>query len=101
LAQKTFGLEEDWHSTSSLYETYKKIIGKNPVSYRRFSELLKTWENTGTDTGSKGHKGYRTEFRLVIGAEIVGTTIDKGWWEENVVKKKKILELPFNTKLSK
>jgi len=48
LAQKTFGLEEDWHSTSSLYETYKKIIGKNPVSYRRFSELLKTWENTGT-----------------------------------------------------
>ena len=104
LAQKTYGLEKDWHSTSSLYETYKKIIGKTPVSYRRFSELLKDLENTGlldSNTGSKGQKGYRTEFMLLVGADIVGTTIDKKWWEENVVKKKKSLELPFHTGLPK
>ncbi len=104
LAKKTYGLEKNWHSTSSLYEAYKKIIGKKPVSYRRFSELLKDLENTGlTDshTGSSGHKGYLSEFMLVVAPEIVGTTIDKKWWEENVVKKKKILELPFSTSLSK
>lgn len=100
LAQKTYGLEKDWHSTSSLYETYKKIIGKKPVSYRRFSELLKDLENTGlfeSHTSSKGQKGYSSEFKLVVGPEIVGTTIDEEWWNENVVKKKKSLDLPFNT----
>jgi len=100
LAQKTYGLEKDWHSTSSLYETYKKIIGEKPVSYRRFSELLKDLENTGlfeSHTSSKGQKGYSTEFKLVVGPEIVGTTIDEEWWNENVVKKKKSLDLPFNT----
>jgi len=104
LAKKTFGLEKDWHSTSSLYETYKKIIGKTPVSYRRFSELLKDLENTGlldSNTGSRGQKGYRTEFMLLVGADIVGITIDKNWWEENVVKVKKSLELKFNTRLPK
>jgi len=104
LAKKTFGLEKDWHSTSSLYETYKKIIGKTPVSYRRFSELLKDLENTGlldSNTGSRGQKGYRTEFMLLVGADIVGITIDKEWWEENVVKVKKSLELKFNTRLPK
>jgi cell division control protein 6 len=104
LAQKTYGLEKDWHSTSSLYETYQKLLGQRPVSYRRFSELLKDLENAGlfaSDTGSKGRKGYKTEFRLLILPEIVGTAVDKEWWEENVVKEKKSLELKFDTVLPK
>jgi len=101
LAQKTYGLEKDWHSTSSLYEKYKKIIGKKPVSYRRFSELLKDLENTGLlepHTSSKGQKGYSTEFKLVVLPEIVGTVIDEKWWNENVVEKKKSMKLPFNSR---
>jgi len=100
LAKKTFGLEKDWHSTSSLYEKYISLTNTKSVSYRRFSELLKDLENTGlfeSHTSSKGQKGYSTEFKLVVGPEIVGTTIDEEWWNENVVKKKKSLNLPFNT----
>ena len=104
LAKKTYGLEKTWHSTSSLYETYKKIIGKNPVSYRRFSELLKDLENTGLvdpHTSSKGRRGYKTEYMMLVLPEIVGATIDKEWWEENVVKIKKSLELPPGARLPK
>jgi len=104
LARKTYGLEKTWHSTTSLYETYKKMIGKNPVTYRRFSELLKDLENTGIvdpHTSSKGRKGYKTEYIMRVLPEIVGTAIDKEWWQENVVKKKKSLELPFTTGISK
>ncbi len=56
---------------------------------------------SGSHTGSSGHKGYLSEFMLVVAPDIVGTTIDKEWWEENVVKKKKILELSIGTRLSK
>jgi len=94
LAAKTFGYEKDWHSTSSLYESYKKFIDKSesPVTYRRFSELLIDLENTGilkSQTGSRGQKGYRSEYMLLIQPEIVGTTIDEKWWNKAVVSEKK------------
>ncbi len=94
LAMKTYGLEEDWHFTSKLYEKYKSIIqeGKKPVSYRRFSELLKELENTGiitSHTKSSGRKGYGSEFKLNVLPDTVGNIIDKKWWQENVVEKKR------------
>jgi cell division control protein 6 len=104
LAKKTFGLDKPWHSTADLYEGYKRILEGDPVSYRRFSELLKDLENTGildSDTRSRGQKGYKTEFTLLVLPELVGNAIDKEWWEKNVVEKKKSLELPFSTDISK
>ena len=105
LAKKTFGLEKDWHSTSSLYEKYIPLIKTKPVSYRRFSELLKDLENTGlleSHTGSKGQKGYSTEFKLVVQPEIVGPALFEKYWNENVVKKKKDWDSPLKSgKVSK
>ncbi len=96
LASKTFGLDERWHSTMSIFEKYKEYIKSEPVSYRRFSELLKDLENTGliiSDTRSRGQKGYRSEFQLVVDPRIVGEIIDKKWWKKHVVKTKAFLEL--------
>ena len=95
LASKTYGLEKDWHSTKSIYEKYTKYLESEPVSYRRCSELLKDLENTGlvvSKTGSKGQKGYSSEFQLVIDSTIIGEIIDKNWWEKAVVEPKKELD---------
>ena len=65
------------------------------MSYRRCSELLKDLENTGlvvSKTGSKGQKGYSSEFQLVMDPGIVGEIINKKWWEKVVVKPKKKLD---------
>lgn len=108
LASKTFGLDQKWHSTMSIYEKYKEYIQSEPVSYRRLSELLKDLENTGfviSDTRSKGQKGYSSEFQLVVDPRIVGELIDKEWWEKYVVKTKTLLDVdirgskndPYNT----
>ena len=91
LAMKTYGLEEDWHFTSKLYEKYKTILQKDtkPLSYRRFSELLKDLENMGiltSHTRSSGRKGYGTEFKLNVLPDTVGNLIDKEWWQKNVVE---------------
>lgn len=93
LATKTYGLEQDWHSTSALYEKYKAMLQKEtkPVTYRRFSELLKDLETTGlveSITQSKGRKGYSSEFKLCVLPETIGNICAKEWWNENVVKKK-------------
>ena len=75
LASKMFSLDERWYSTMSIYEKYKEYLQSEPVSYRRFSELLKDLENTGliiSDTRSNGQKGYRSEFQLVVDPRIIG-----------------------------
>ena len=95
LASKTFGLDKMQHSTMSIFEKYKEYVQSEPVSYRRFSELLKDLENTGliiSDTRSNGQKGYRSEFQLVVDPRIVGEMINKEWWEKHVVKIKTFLE---------
>ncbi|MGI0055800.1 MAG: Cdc6/Cdc18 family protein [Nitrosarchaeum sp.] len=91
LAAKAYALDDEWHTTKSIFESYKKRLSTEPVSYRRFSELLNDLENTGfvnSKTGSKGHKGYKSEFQLTVDPEIVGEIINKKWWEENIVKHK-------------
>ncbi len=94
LAMKTYGLEQDWHSTSALYEKYKRSLEKGikSITHRRFSELLKDLENTGlveSITKSKGRKGYSSEFKLCVLPETIGNICAKKWWNDNVVKKKK------------
>ncbi|MEX0862556.1 Cdc6/Cdc18 family protein [Nitrosopumilus sp.] len=91
LAVKTYGLDDEWHTTKSIFDSYPKYLDAEPVGYRRFSELLNDLENSGllvSKTGSKGHKGYKSEYSLVVDPEIVGELIDKEWWNENVVKPK-------------
>lgn len=103
IATKTYGLDIEWHNTSSLYESYKKHA-KEPVTYRRFSEILKDLENTGlleSHTRSKGQKGYSSEFKLVVMPEIVGKAINEKWWNENVVKKKTGFDSLQNASISK
>ena len=95
LAAKTFFHEKDWHATMSLYEKYKEYLSAEPVSYRRFSELLKDLENTGfltSKTSSKGQRGHRSEFQLVMDPQIVGDIIDKNWWNKHVVEPKTTLD---------
>jgi cell division control protein 6 len=104
LAAKTFFHEKDWHTTMSIYEKYKKYLKTEPVSYRRFSELLKDLENTGfliSNTNSKGQKGYSSEFQLVIDPRIVGDVIDKKWWNEHVVEQKATLDKLNDVKITR
>lgn len=93
LAIRTYGLNEKWHSTSSLYAKYEKLIsgGLKPLKYRRISENLKELENTGIvecDTRSKGRFGFGSEYCLCLSPQIVGKTIFPDWWEE-IEKRKK------------
>ena len=94
LASKTYALEKEWHATKSAYEKYLQYLDSEPVTCRRCSELLKDLENTGlvSKTGSKGRKGYSSEFQLVIDPQIIGEIIDKKWWKEHVVDKKARLD---------
>ena len=104
LASKTYALEKEWHTTKSVYEKYVQYLDFEPVTYRRCSELLKDLENTGliaSKTGSKGRKGYSSEFQLIIDPEIIGEIIDKQWWKENVVKRKALLNTINTAKLTK
>jgi len=95
LAVKAYVFDDEWHSTKSLFDKYKQYLDVEPVSYRRFSELLNDLENSGllvSKTSSKGQKGYSSEFQLIVDPEIVGEIIDKTWWKENVVDKKALLD---------
>jgi archaeal cell division control protein 6 len=71
IARITYLTQEVWHSTSTLYNQYRHIIGNDtkPLTYRRISELLTELENMGlvvSHTGSKGRYGYGTEYKLVV-----------------------------------
>lgn len=107
LAAKTYFLEKDWHSTKSIYEKYEKYVKLaklEPVGYRRFFDLLKDLENTGlvvSDTTSRGQKGYRSEFQLVVDPDIVGNILDKEWWKKQVVDPKAKTGGPNAPRISK
>jgi len=84
--------EYAWNSTSSIYEKYKKYVGKNakPLSYRRIVDLLVEIKNSGlveSRTLSKGRGGYGTEYKLKLSPEMVGPFVDKKWWDSIVLDK--------------
>ncbi|MBI3638990.1 MAG: AAA family ATPase [Thaumarchaeota archaeon] len=92
IARITFLTGESWHSTSTLYNQYAKIVqnGTKPLSYRRVSDLLTDIENTGlvtSQTSSKGRHGYGSSYKLVVSPEMVGIAISKEWWK-GIVKAK-------------
>lgn len=92
LARITYLTGEPWHSTSTLYEQYNKILVSKikPLSYRRISELLVELQNTGiatSQTGSKGRHGYGTQYKLLISPEMIGKACFDEWWK-SVVKQK-------------
>ncbi len=102
LAAKTFRLDKPWHTTMELYNTYKKLLDIEPVSYRRFSELLVDLKNTGfleSDTSSRGKKGNKSEFQLVIDPGVVGELIDEKWWKKNVVKPKNDIDVLIKSRV--
>ncbi len=102
LAAKTFRLDKPWHTTMELYNTYKKLLDIEPVSYRRFSELLVDLKNAGfleSDTSSRGKKGNKSEFQLVIDPEVVGELIDEEWWKKNVVKPKNDIDVLIKSRV--
>jgi len=92
LARIIYLTGEPWHSTSTLYEQYNKILDSKikPLSYRRISELLVELQNTGiatSQTGSKGRHGYGTQYKLLISPEMIGKACFDEWWK-SVVKQK-------------
>ena len=102
LAAKTFRLDKPWHTTMELYNTYKKLLDMEPVSYRRFSELLVDLKNTGfleSNTSSRGKKGNKSEFQLVIDPGVVGELIDEEWWKKNVVKQKNDIDVLIKSRV--
>lgn len=80
------------NTTSTIYERYRKMVlaDKKPLSYRRVADLLIELENTGFVTSrtiSKGRQGYGSEYRLKLSPELVGSVLDKEWWDSLVIKK--------------
>lgn len=92
LVRLAFMSDEDWHTTSEIYEKYCEIVsdGKKPLGYRRMSELLTDLANSGlvsSQTISHGRKGYGNQYKLTISPEMAGPAISKQWWEQAVKNK--------------
>jgi hypothetical protein len=96
LARISYLTQEVWHSTSTLYNQYRHIIGKDtndtkPLTYRRIAELLTELENMGlviSHTISKGRQGYGTQYKLVVPPEVIGKVCFPDWWIDIVQRKK-------------
>lgn len=104
LAAKSFFHEKDWHTTQSIYESYKKYSDLTPVTYRRFSELLTDLGNSGilvSSTSSKGQNGYNSEFKFAVDLQTIIDMLDKTWWKENVQIPKTTLNNLNTTRIKK
>jgi cell division control protein 6 len=92
LARISYLTQEVWHSTSTVYNQYRLILGKDikPLTYRRIAELLTELENMGlviSHTSSKGRHGYGTQYKLVVPPETIGKVCFPDWWS-NLVQRK-------------
>ena len=104
LAAKSFFHEKDWHTTMSIYESYKKYSDLVPVSYRRFSELLTDLGNSGilaSNTSSKGQNGYNSEFKFAVDLQTIIDMLNETWWKENVKNPKTTLDNLNATRVKK
>src|SRR5215216_4681549 len=108
LARISYLKEEVWHSTSTVYNQYRHILDeedtKAPLTYRRIAELLTELENMGlvtSHTGSKGRKGYGTQYKLVVPPEAIGKVCFPDWWSDLIQRKiqhNKSVSSLFNSK---
>jgi cell division control protein 6 len=85
LARISYLTKKEWHSTTSIFNQYLKIVDKDtkPVTYRRVSEILREIENTGltvSQTSSKGRYGYGSQYKLDISPETVGEICFPKFW---------------------
>jgi cell division control protein 6 len=94
LARISYLTQEVWHSTSTVYNQYRRIITEEdntkPLTYRRISELLTELENMGlviSHTSSKGRHGYGTQYKLVVPPEVIGKVCFPDWWSDLVQRK--------------
>jgi archaeal cell division control protein 6 len=95
LARISYLTQEAWHSTSTVYNQYCRILEEGntkPLTYRRIAELLTELENMGlviSHTSSKGRHGYGTQYKLVVPPESIGKVCFSDWW--SVLVQRKIL----------
>ena len=92
LARISFLTQDAWHSTSTVYNQYCRILNKDtkPLTYRRIAELLTELENMGlviSHTSSKGRHGYGTQYKLVVPPEAIGKVCFPDWWSGLVQRK--------------
>jgi cell division control protein 6 len=93
LARISYLTQEVWHSTSTVYNQYRRILEKGttkPLTYRRIAELLTELENMGfviSHTSSKGRHGYGTQYKLVVPPETIGEVCFPDWWNDLVQRK--------------
>jgi cell division control protein 6 len=92
LARISYLTQEVSHSTSTVYNQYRRILqqGIKPLTYRRIAELLTELENMGllvSNTSSKGRHGYGTEYKLVVPPEVIGKVCFPDWWNDVVQRK--------------
>jgi archaeal cell division control protein 6 len=94
LARISYLTQEVWHSTSTVYNQYRHILGeedtKPPLTYRRIAELLNELENMGlvtSHTSSKGRHGYGTQYKLVVPPEAIGKVCFPDWWSDVIQRK--------------
>jgi archaeal cell division control protein 6 len=92
LARISYLTQDAWHSTSTVYNQYCRILNKDtkPLTYRRIAELLTELENMGlviTHTSSKGRHGYGTQYKLVVPPEAIGKVCFPDWWSGLVQRK--------------
>ena len=92
LARISYLTQEAWHSTSTVYNQYRRLLqgGIKPLTYRRIAELLTELENMGlvlSHTSSKGRQGYGTQYKLVVPPETIGKICFPDWWSDLVQKK--------------
>jgi cell division control protein 6 len=93
LARISYLTQEVWHSTSTVYNQYRLILGEGttkPLTYRRIAELLTELENMGlvtSHTSSKGRHGYGTQYKLVVPPDAIGKICFPDWWSGLVHRK--------------
>ncbi len=92
LARISYLTQEVWHSTSTVYNQYRRMLqgGIKPLTYRRIAELLTELENMGlilSHTSSNGRHGYGTQYKLVVPPEAIGKVCFPDWWNDLVQRK--------------
>ena len=101
LSRITYLTDKKWHSTSTVYKQFQKILkDAKPLSYRRVFDILNELENAGlvvSKTGSKGRYGYSTEYMLTVPPDTV-ELLNQKFWEKLVDMKEKRYEMLHNPK---